>query len=293
MKKVGIFVNLRKLSVRQLLIRFTEQVKQSKHQYLITDSVKSIFKKVPGHIKLCSNEEILDQADLVVAFGGDGTILWAVQNIARREIPILGVNIGGLGFLTATSIANVKSNIEDFLHGKLKIERRSLLKLKVDGVKENKYALNDFVIDKGSFARVIKISTCIDNMLLNSYIADGLIISTPTGSTAYSLSNGGPIMNPQTNAFIINPVCPHTLSNRPVVIPDSSLISIEVQSELDKFEIFGDGQDLGSYSTKTRLSLVKAEFSACLVHIPEQDFYTTLSEKLGWGEDLRHKFSVK
>jgi NAD+ kinase len=293
MKKVGIFVNLKKSSIQQLLIRFFEQVKHSKNRYLITDSVQSILKLVPDHVKLCSNEEILDQADLIVAFGGDGTILWTIQNIASREIPILGVNIGGLGFLTATSIDNARNNIEDFLHGKLKIERRSLLQLQIEGMKEIRYALNDFVIDKGSFSRVIKIRTYIDKKLLNSYIADGLIISTPTGSTAYSLSNGGPIMNPQTHAFIINPVCPHTLSNRPVVIPDSSLISIEVQSELDRFEIFGDGQDIGSYSIETRINLSKADFSACLVHIPQQDFYTTLSEKLGWGEDLRHKFSVK
>jgi NAD+ kinase len=293
MKKVGIFVNLKKASIQKLLLRFFEQVKNSKCEYLISDSVQSILKAVPAHIKVSSRVKILDHSDLIVAFGGDGTILWAVQNIGNREIPILGVNIGGLGFLTATSIEYARKNIEDFLHGKLKIERRSLLQLTINGVKEIKYALNDFVIDKGPFSRVIKVSAYIENKLLNSYIADGLIISTPTGSTAYSLSNGGPIMIPQTNAFIINPICPHTLSNRPVVIPDTSLISIEVQSELDQFKIFGDGQDIGTYSVKTRINLSKADFSACLIHIPQQDFYTTLSEKLGWGEDLRNKFLSK
>jgi NAD+ kinase len=290
MKRVGIFINLKKSSIQELLLEFIRQIKNSKYKYMISDSAQSILKQVPDYLEVGSREEILGQSDLIAAFGGDGTILWAVQKVGKREIPILGVNIGGLGFLAATSIANARKNIEDFLNGKLKIERRSLLKLKIDGVEEAKYALNDFVIDKGSFSRMIKISAYLDNKLLNSYLADGLIISTPTGSTAYSLSNGGPIMLPLTNAFIINPICPHTLSNRPVVIPDSSAITIKVESELNQYTLIGDGQDIGNFTIKTKLNLAKAEFSACLIHIPQQDFYTTLSEKLGWGEDLRHKF---
>jgi NAD+ kinase len=293
MKRVGIFVNLKKSSIQQLLLEFFRQIKNSKCKYMISDSAQSILKEVPDYIDIGSREEILGQSDMIVAFGGDGTILWTVQKVGKREIPILGVNIGGLGFLAATYVANARKNIEDFLNGKLKIERRSLLKLNIDGIKEAKYALNDFVIDKGSFSRMIKISAYLDNKLLNSYLADGLIISTPTGSTAYSLSNGGPIMLPLTNAFIINPICPHTLSNRPVVIPDSSAITIKVESELNQYTLIGDGHDIGNFTIKTELNLAKAEFSACLIHIPQQDFYTTLSEKLGWGEDLRHKFLSK
>ncbi len=136
---------------------------------------------------------------------------------------------------------------------------------------------------------MIKIITFIDDRLLNSYVADGIVISTPTGSTAYSLANGGPIVVPLTNAFIINPICPHTLSNRPIVISDHSKISLNVESEHKKFNVFGDGQIIGTFEVGTQLNLQKAQYNVNLVQVPKQDFYTILREKLGWGEDIRDK----
>ena len=165
-------------------------------------------------------------------------------------------------------------------------EKRAVLEVTIEGEKDIYFLLNDLVVDKAGFSRLIKISTYIDNKFLNSYMADGLIISTPTGSTAYSLANGGPIVAPLTNTFIINPICPHTLSNRPIVVSDRTAIILNVESEKREFNVFGDGLRIGTYSQGTAVSLKKAKYFVHLVQVPDQEFYTILREKLGWGGDF-------
>jgi NAD+ kinase len=220
---------------------------------------------------------------LIASFGGDGTLLHTAQIIGNYEIPILGINLGGLGFLTSSTIEKAWTHIDDFFKKKLKVEQRSVLKLNIDRQPPH-YFLNDFVIDKAGFSRLITIRTEVEGYLLNSYIADGIIISTPTGSTAYSLANGGPIVVPSTNSFIINPICPHTLSNRPIIISDELKIAIHIESEQGKFNIFGDGQMIGTFPLQTEIRLHKAEHCVRLVQTPEHEFFTILREKLGWGE---------
>ncbi len=288
--KVGIFVNLRKDEAKNILNTFFSQVKNSPHKFSLQQSIAKEINFIPSHIHVEPDEDVFSTSDLIVTFGGDGTILRTVQLINKNEIPILGVNIGTLGFLTATSVESVNSHIEQFFNDKFQIDRRSVLKLEISGEKKNWYAFNDFVIDKAGFHRVINIVTKIDDHLLNSYIADGLIISTPTGSTAYSLANGGPIVIPsKSKVFVVNPICPHTLSNRPVVVPDSATLTLNVQSELKKFQLIGDGQSLGTFSLNKTINISRAEFDVLLVNIPGNDFYTTLRSKLGWGEDFRNK----
>jgi NAD+ kinase len=289
-KCVGIFVNLRKKNVHEVLKTFFDCAQKSTHRYLIDASVKNIGLNLPSCVELVSETILFKSCDLIVAFGGDGTILLAAHRIGEAQIPILGVNLGGLGFLTASSVNKAVDYTSQFLSGKLSCEERSLLELGIESDAHAKHALNDIVIDKAGFSRVIRIITRLNGKLLNSYIADGLIISTPTGSTAYSLANGGPIVIPSTPAFIINPICPHTLTNRPVVIADTTVITLQVQSELGKFSIFSDGIDLGFYPTETVLTIKKAPFHTYLVEVPQNDFYITLRNKLGWGEDFRNKY---
>lgn len=289
MGKVGILANTMKPIIKEVLSVFFNQVSDSDHLYLVPGYIKSILPSLPVHIQVVDEHNLLDECDLVASFGGDGTILRNARLIGDRETPILGVNLGGLGFLTTTSIEYAESHIDEFFRGELDVEKRTALMVNIEGDSESYYLLNDLVIDKAGFSRLIKITVKVDDKLLNSYIADGLIISTPTGSTAYSLANGGPIVVPLTNAIIINPICPHTLSNRPIVISDSARISMNVDSEHGKYNVFGDGQMIGTYSLEKKVSLQKAGYHVNLVQVPEQEFYTILREKLGWGEDIRQK----
>jgi NAD+ kinase len=289
MKRVGILANLQKEIIKSALNEFFDRIKGSNYKFLAGYELQNILEIIPRHIELVSIEELMESSDLIASFGGDGTILRTAAMIADREIPIIGVNLGGLGFLTASAVEKARQHIEDFFNEKLIVEKRSLLELKIADENGVNYFLNDFVVDKAGFSRLIKIITYVDDKLLNSYTADGLIISTPTGSTAYSLANGGPIVVPLTDTFIINPICPHTLSNRPIVISDKSKISIDIESEIGKFNVFGDGQIIGTYSQESKIYLRKAEYSVNLVQTPEHEFYTILREKLGWGEYFRLK----
>jgi NAD+ kinase len=289
MNSVGILANTNKPVIERVLSDFFRSLKDSPYIYQVPSAFKSIFPEIPSYIQILPEKDLLDSSHLIVSFGGDGTILRNARCIGAREIPILGVNLGGLGFLAASSAEMAKTHIEEFFAEKLIVEKRSVLKVEIEGETRIHYLLNDLVVDKAGFSRLIKITTKIDDRLFNSYLADGILISTPTGSTAYSLANGGPIVSPLTSAFIVNPICPHTLSNRPIVVPDSSRISLTIESEIKKFNVFGDGEKLGTYQAGTSVNLHKAEYSVRLVQVPEQEFFTILREKLGWGEDFRNK----
>jgi NAD+ kinase len=289
MGKVGILANKHKPVIKQLLPKFFEYIRKSDHHFYIPDYFDSILPGLPDHLYSIDEGALLDQCELIVSFGGDGTILRNARLIGHREIPILGVNLGGLGFLTASSIELAESHINLFFKNKLNIEPRTVLKVQIENENLPHYFLNDLVIDKAGFSRLISITTYVSEDLLNTYIADGLIVATPTGSTAYSLANGGPIVAPLTNAIIINPICPHTLSNRPIIVSDNTEIKMDVQSEHQKFNVFGDGEKIGTYKAGTAVRLNKADYHVNLVHIPEKEFYTILREKLGWGEDFRNK----
>lgn len=226
---------------------------------------------------------------MIFAFGGDGTILNTAQNVADRQTPILGVNVGGLGFLTEVPLPKCEKVFDQILEGKYGIEERAMLKVLVDGDPAAFYALNDIVIDRGKYIRVIEIKIDVNRKYLNTYIADGLLISTPTGSTGYSLSSGGPITVPSSQVLIINPISPHSLTNRPVIIPDTSIVEATVSSEYPEITVAADGMDARYYETGAHLVIEKAPFSAHLVKPIGSDFFALLRNKLNWGEDFRKK----
>jgi len=289
MKYVGILANTNKPIIKEVLLEFFSLVEGCEYVFQVPDSLNSIILDIPSYITIKPENDLLDSSQLIISFGGDGTILRNARYIGEREIPILGVNLGGLGFLTTSTVEMTKIHVDEFFKNQLYVEKRSVLQVTIEGEAEDYFFLNDLVIDKAGFSRLINIMTNIDNRLLNSYVADGIVISTPTGSTAYSLANGGPIVAPLTNAFIINPICPHTLSNRPIVISDDADISLNIESEHKKFNVFGDGEHIGTYPVGTHVTLKKAKYHVHLVQVPEQEFYTILREKLGWGEDFRNK----
>lgn len=288
---IGIIINPRKHTVDQYLKNIDNWLEKKKqHVRVIVCTYQSkLLKNNFTHIEQCDEEKLLEISQLILTLGGDGTILRAVQAVAEKQIPILGVNLGGLGFLADTPPDKMIDNLDSCLRGDFLIEDRTVLKCVVNDNHQTFFAFNDIVIDKSGFSRVIEINTSVDQHLLNSYIADGLIISTPTGSTGYSLSAGGPIVIPQTNVFIVNPICPHSLTNRPVVISDESEISLEVFTEYKEINLYKDGQFVSNYPSGIILKISKANFSVKLVKMKELSFYETLRNKLHWGEDFRDK----
>lgn len=227
-------------------------------------------------------------ADLAISIGGDGTFLRTTSVIGKKNIPILGINAGRLGFLADVGEKDLEETFKDILSGNYRIEHRSQLQLSTeDRVYHGfNYALNEIAIMKQDTASMITLHTYINDEYLTSYEADGLIIATPTGSTAYSLSVGGPIMTPTASSFVIAAIAPHSLSNRPLVIPDDSIITLEVESRNDNFLISLDGRS-NIFKTGTKLTIKKADFSLNVIKRKENTFYKTLRNKLMWGIDPR------
>ncbi len=233
--------------------------------------------------------ELPDQCDMILAIGGDGTMLRTVQVVGQKGTPILGINVGGLGFLTEIPLENFTAEFDKIIQGAYRIEKRLMIRAEIEGDPHPLFALNEILIDKSSSVRVIQIHTEIDDLFLNAYISDGMIISTPTGSTGYSLASGGPIVAPLTELFIINPICPHSLTNRPFIIPADSRIKIVVRTEHPEFIVAADGRDVRHCPTRTQITMARAPFTTNLVKPMDSNFFSLLHTKMNWGEDFRNK----
>ncbi|MEI7581727.1 NAD kinase [Runella sp.] len=228
-------------------------------------------------------------ADFIFSIGGDGTLLESVMQARSRQIPILGINTGRLGFLATVSPAMVQDSLEALFSGKFQIEDRTLVSLisDTDLFEEYNFALNDFTITKTDTSSMVTIHAYLDGEFLNSYWADGLIVSTPTGSTGYSLSCGGPVVLPANNVFIITPISPHNLNVRPMIIPDGSQLSFRVESRSSNFLVSLDSR-FRIVDETVMLTVKKEVFKARLVKLNLDNFVETLRTKLHWGLDARN-----
>jgi NAD+ kinase len=232
-------------------------------------------------------DDVPEGCDVIVVLGGDGTLLSAARAIGRREIPLFPVNLGGLGFLTAITIDALYPELERFFRGEHRIARRKLLTVDVERagvVVETHDALNDAVITKAAIARMIDLDTHVDGQLVCNYKADGLIVSTPTGSTAYSLSAGGPIIFPSVPAICLTPICPHMLTNRPVIVPETSIIRIVTHGDGDSVLLTIDGQVGTPLYEGDTVVCHSSPHSLLLVRPPRMMFFDVLRQKLKWGE---------
>jgi NAD+ kinase len=228
------------------------------------------------------------QADMVISIGGDGTFLKAAQRVGKKNIPILGINTGRLGFLADISPDDIESTIDEIYNRKYKVEERSVLHLKCDDVnlQQAPYALNEIAVLKRDSSSMISIRVAINGAPLTTYQADGLVIATPTGSTAYSLSVGGPIMVPHCNTIAITPVAPHSLNVRPIVICDDWELTLDVESRSHNFLVAVDGRSESCKET-TRLTICKADYSIKVVKRYNHIFFDALRNKMMWGADIR------
>jgi NAD+ kinase len=233
-------------------------------------------------------EECATATDMLVAFGGDGTILAAARLVGDAGTPILGVNLGKLGFLAELAPGELNEAIGEILAGQYAVEQRLLLTATISAEPEHEiYALNDVVVDKARSSRMINVGVYIDDAFAVMYRGDGLIISTPTGSTGYALSSGGPIVIPTSSVIGITPVSPHTLSGRPLIVPDSSVIRIEAKAHMDEVLISVDGQEEAVRKPPVSITIRKAKHTAHLVKRTGRSYFDVLRAKLLWGKDAR------
>lgn len=235
-----------------------------------------------------SNQEMRELAALVVVLGGDGTLISVARLFSDRQVPIVGVNLGSLGFLTEITVEGLYPVLEQCLAGNHNVTERMMLDVAVtrgDTEIARCEVLNDAVINKGAIARIIELEARVNDMFLTTYKADGLIISTPTGSTGYSLSAGGPIVQPMMHCTVITPICPHTLTNRPIVISDESIIRLVVKSSFDEMVYLTlDGQVGVELQEGDCITVRRAETTTVLVTSPEKDYFAILRTKLKWNE---------
>ncbi len=223
------------------------------------------------------------------SLGGDGTILDTVQVVRGSNIPILGINMGRLGFLSSVSLKEVDRAIDSVLKNNYILDKRTLLSLQTEDnlFGELNFALNEFAIQRKDHLSMIVVHVYIDDQFLNSYWSDGLLISTPTGSTAYSLSVGGPIVTPGAGIFIISPIAPHNLTVRPIVIPDNSTIKLKIQGRSKSFLVGLDSR-FETIEASRELVIKKCEFSVNMIQVDSRSFFDTIRDKLNWGLDIRN-----
>ncbi len=228
------------------------------------------------------------KADLVISMGGDGTFLTSAAQVGARGIPILGINTGRLGFLADVSPEDIENALDAVFDGRYTIEQRAVIAMTLDGKTYHgyPYALNEVAILKHDNSSLIEIDTHINGALLTNYMSDGLIISTPTGSTGYSLSVGGPIIVPRSGTFCLSPVASHSLSTRPVIVCDDVVITLRVRSRSHNFLIAVDGRS-ESISENTTITLRRAPYAIGVMKVMHQNFFDTLRDKMMWGADQR------
>ena len=280
-KTVGIVSKPRSESAIGLLPPLISWLKQRDLTVLLDDQSATYVGTRDG----LDRRKVAQGSDLVVVLGGDGTLLSAARASIGHDVPLFAVNLGGLGFLTAIQVEELYPQLELALHGALQTEQRLMLCAEIqrhDEVVEHFDGLNDLVLAKTEIARIIDLEVYLDGNFVCVYKADGLIVSTPTGSTGYSLSAGGPIVLPTVHAFSITPICPHTLTNRPVIVPDSSVIEIGVRGEGSTYLTI-DGQVGKLLQSGDRVVCRKSRYCTRLIRPADLLFFDVLREKLKWG----------
>ena len=237
------------------------------------------------NVKPLSHKDLVEKVDLIIVFGGDGTLLNSARQYLDSQIPILGVNMGNVGFLTDLSVDNFETTIAEILSGNYKIEERNLVSAKFDD--NHLYGLNEVVIHSGAYAQLMRYRLSVNNKVVYEQRSDGLIVATPTGSTAYSLSAGGPIIHPSLDVWTILPMLPQSLSSRPFIISSDENVEMELfEGPNDSAKICVDGQDDIDVSYGVKISISKMKKTLKLVHPEDNDFFEACREKLGWSLNI-------
>lgn len=251
---------------------------------VMCDPVTAEMLKQPDRDTLPDAAGVAHRCDLLLVFGGDGTMLRVAREVAGVQTPILGINVGGLGFLTAVSTHNLTQALEQIWKGEFEIEPRTLIEASgtASGKQIRHRALNDFVISRGIVSRLIEIEVCVDDQVLTCYRCDGLIVSSPTGSTAYSMAAGGAIISPSAEVFALTPICPHTLSIRSVIVSLQSIVKVKIVSQKLETILAADGQMQTNLSHGDEITVRRSDKTIQLLRLHGSSFFETLRQKLHW-----------
>ena len=287
MKKIGVIVNTKRPRAEGILSEFRRLA--ASHGFVLFAESKTMADTLDA--EYLPIKEFADEVDVVVAMGGDGTMLYAARALEGSGIPIMGINLGSLGFLTGVSDQEISVALNALKTGEFQVSEREMATCRVikDGVvKGEEPALNDIVLGWGASSRIVTLELSIGDRSVGTFMCDGMIISTPTGSTGHSLSSGGPILHPEICGFGINVICPHTLSSRPLVVPSSCQITVEVANAAKELILSIDGQDNHRVAKGDRIEIVKNPHPALFLQLPEHDYFSILAQKLHWRGSSLH-----
>lgn len=287
MTRVGLLVNMSRVAGQpEAVDRLRQTVDALEGRgatvHLNTDGAEAVGRPELG----VPDAALVEDGDLLMVLGGDGTILSAAR-LAAGRVPIFGINLGGFGFLAEAQLADLPGAAEAVLAGAFLLDERTMLEAEVSGrsrVQPRRLALNDVVVTKTGVARIVRVTTWVNGEHLATYPADGVIVATPTGSTAYSLSAGGPIVHPQLDVLIVTPICPHMLTARPVVVSGEATVTVEPVDGLEDVRVSVDGQESFPLAAGDRVTVRQAAARARLVRLRPPSFYSILRTKLAWGE---------
>ncbi|MEO8210175.1 MAG: NAD(+)/NADH kinase [bacterium] len=281
----GIFGNTNKEEVLKLLLEIVKDLIKLKKNFLIDENLTKVSSSELEKYA-ASQKEILNRSDYILSLGGDGTFLNTARIVGNKNIPILGINLGRLGFFSEVSPHEITDFIPKLLMNKFRITEQVIIK-SIANSNKTLYGLNDIVIDKNNSVRMLEIETFYNNEKVVRIISDGIIISTPAGSTGYSLSCNGPIVNPESRVFIITPISPHTLNVRPIIVPDDGIIKIRILKE-GKSRISADGQYTLIINSPSEVILSKADYRIKVIKKLNTTYFNTLKKKLFWNVDKRY-----
>lgn len=281
MKSIGIIANVKKELTKGVVEEIIEWADKNGFDFFICEELTPLV----GHgEKSLSGAELGKESDVLISLGGDGTMLASARAVGEHQTPILGINLGGVGFLTEINSNDLCNALNKLKRGDYFIEKRMVLETEVEGIKKlDQYGLNDVVLDKGEVARLFLLHLYLQDEFICSYSADGLIVSTPTGSTAYCLAAGGPIINPRMNAIIVSPICPHTLASRSIVFSENETLKVVVELSSRHAVLTIDGQVAFKLKSGSSVLIRKAKHSVNLVKFRDRSFYDILRTKLHWG----------
>lgn len=289
MKSFGIVANHNKPGLWELLPSLVDWLLERNCSVALTDRLVGPAYQPPKEVKVYSAATIARQVEVMLSIGGDGTILSTARIIGKTNVPILGIHMGGLGFLAEVPTDDIFNALEQVLDDQYHLEERMVLAVDLQhgGKVENYYAVNDVVVDRGGSPRLLHTRMEVTGRHLNDYVADGLIVATPTGSTAYSLAAGGPIVVPNLEVLAITPICPHSLSARPIVVPGTEKIVMRFERSEENIALTLDGQVRIGIDNQAVVTIRRASWDIHMVRLPDSDYFQLLRTKMGWSGEAR------